>query len=123
MGAVPSEIVNRLGAPLEVGIVEVKPDPPLVYFLYEDFSYYLFFENRVWGIRFDSRFKPSIFGIKMGYSKEEVKRILSQQLGEPKKIDLSYIVYAVPYQGFSSELRVFFKESYLNEVYLYRSDY
>lgn len=123
LGSVPSEVVNKMGAPLEVGIVEVKPDPPLVYFLYEDYSYYLFFDNRVWAIRFDSRFKSSVQAIKIGYSKDEVKRILSQQLGEPKKIDKSYMVYALPYQGFSAELRVFFKDTSLNEIYIYRSDY
>lgn len=112
-----------MGAPLEVGTVQIKPDPSLIYFLYEDYSYYLFFDNRVWGIRFDSRFKPSVLGVKIGYTKDEVRRILSQQLGEPKKIDSNYMVYALSYQGFPAEMRVFFKDSLLNEIYLYRSDY
>lgn len=123
LGSVPSELVNRMGAPLEVGMVEVKPDPSLIYFLYEDYSYYLFFDNRIWGIRFDSRFKSSVLGIKIGYEREEVKRILTQQLGSAKKEEPSYMVYSLPYQGFSAEMRVFFKNSSLNEIYIYRSDY
>ena len=113
-------VYKEFGAPQEVFCyrADISKDDNVVFY-YKEHIYLFWFENRVWVVRFDERFKHEFLGIKMGMPRERILEILGDKF---KEMDDSLIFY-LPDQGFPVRLRLFFKENMLCDAYVYRGDY
>ena len=124
-------IVNRIGYRLQQAIEEWGPPMELgvnrgneswqdsVIFYYADHSYLYWWNNRLWQIRFDGRYKGEVLGVEMGLSREEV----TKRLGVPFNATTNDAIYQLPDRGFPIRLRLIFNNEHLSDLYLYRSDF
>ncbi|MBN1798622.1 MAG: hypothetical protein JW822_08585 [Spirochaetales bacterium] len=113
-------VYKKFGVPQEVFCYRAdKKEDDNVVFYYKDHIYLFWFENRVWVVRFDERFKHEFLGIKMGMPREQILEILGDKFKETE----DSLVFYLPDQGFPVRLRLFFKENMLFDAYVYRGDY
>jgi hypothetical protein len=91
-----------------------------VVFYYADNLYLFWFQNRVWQVRMDARYSGPVLGkISLGQSREEVV----SELGLPFHSDDESIMYNLPPLGYPLRIRLFFEDSRLSDVYIYRGDF
>jgi hypothetical protein len=90
-----------------------------VVFYYPNHMYLYLYQNRVWQLRLDERYKDGFLNLKMGASKESLLTALGKPLTE---IDDSYI-FNLTDLGYPIRLRAVFKNEKLSDAYLYRADF
>jgi hypothetical protein len=120
IGLDPVSALEVHGAPREVfpfrGVEEPQDN---VVFFYPDFTYLFWFKNRVWQVRCDKRFNGTLFGLRLGMSREEAKseigRIQIEQ-GDSLYFDVIEATYPI-------RVRLVFADGILSDVYVYRSDF
>jgi hypothetical protein len=112
--------VSALGLPQEMFTcrgAEEKLDN--VVFYYPDFLYLFWYKNKVWQVRCDRRFIPTVFGLALGSTREQVERTSLRPLtpnGDSLYFDLSD-------GSFPLRVRLVFTASVLTDLYVYRSDF
>jgi hypothetical protein len=115
-----SQAIEEFGAPQEIGAVRgIEARLDAVVFYYPDNSYLYWWDNRLWQIRFDGRYKGEIMGVAMGQSRAEVIK----RLGAPLSNGADDCIYQLPDRGFPVRLRLIFANGLLNDLYLYRADF
>lgn len=127
IGLSPKAIIEKIGSPDSLyplrGESQWQDD---VIFYYESNIYFFFYENRVWQIRYDYRFKEKIFGISMGMKKNKVEEILGEPFfsGDDDDIYVNPPKIAKPEKGIPIRLRLIFdKDQKLCDIYFYRGDF
>ncbi len=90
-----------------------------VVFYYADHLYLFWYENRVWQVRLDERYKGTIAGIEMGISKGEILKLFDKPFYE----DRESFIYILPDRGIPVRLRLYFKNDALVDAYVYRGDF
>ncbi len=127
MGMLPSGVLEIAGAPEAVypmrGESQWQDD---VIFYYPTNLYLFFYDNRVWQVRADHRFKGEILGLSPGMEKSRIRELL----GKPYHEEENEEIYLNPagmtrlQKGFPVRLRLIFGENgELYDIYLYRGDY
>lgn len=110
----------ELGAPAEIFPFRGGKDwQDTVVFYFDEHFYLFWYENRVWQVRADHRYKGELNGIAMGVSKEELENLL----GEPLFQDDTSVIYNLPDEGHPMRMRLFFEGGALSDLYIYRSDF
>ena len=90
-----------------------------VVFYYPDFLYLFWYKDRVWQVRCDRRFAATVFGLTLGWSREQVERASPRTLtpnGDSLYFDLSD-------GSFPLRVRLVFTAGVLSDLYVYRSDF
>ncbi len=118
LGMRPGEAYDFIGAPEEVLASRSQGDLLQVVHFYDSFLYLFWFQNRVWQIRADQRFKGSFLGLKMGMNPLEVAAVL----GPPRLSENDWLTYELPVIGYPRRLRLKFLNNRLNDLYYFRSD-
>jgi hypothetical protein len=90
-----------------------------VVFYYKNHVYLFWYQNRVWVVRFDERYKQRFLGLEMGMSRERVLEILDRAFTEAE----DSLVFYLPDRGYPVRLRLFFTADALSDAYLYRGDF
>lgn len=115
-----SQAIEEWGAPRSVTVSRGdQPFQDTVVFYYPDNSYAYFWNDRIWQIRLDRRYRGRAFGIAMGMAADQVRGVLG-----PATLDSATMLrYALPEQGWPVELLLFFKDGRLDDLYLRRGDF
>lgn len=127
LGLLPADVIDRIGSPEAVyplrGESHWQDD---VVFYYTANLYLFFYNNQVWQIRADYRFKGDILGITPAMSREDIYKIL----GKPYHTEESEDLYLNPAgitrlaKGFPLRMRLVYDgSSKLYDIYLYRGDF
>ena len=88
------------------------------YAVFHKRGYYLYWiADRVWQIRFDDTYEGSWKGLKIG----TVFPAVDSVLGQPWKIEGNVRIYAVTGYPYPLQIRCYFEENSLIDVYIYRS--
>lgn len=114
------QAIEEWGPPMELSVNrgnETWQDS--VIFYYADHSYLYWWGNRLWQIRFDTRYKGEVLGVEMGLQRQEVLK----RLGKPFNASPTDLIYQLPDRGFPLRLRLIFSNELLTDLYLYRSDF
>jgi len=120
LGLNPAEVIDSFGSPEEILPFRGGNDrEDMVVFYYPKHFYVFFFENRVWQIRFDHRYKEEVCSCTLGMTKRE---ILSR-LGYPFSVVKDSFIYHYSDQGYPVKARLFFRNGRLDDVYVFRGDY
>jgi hypothetical protein len=107
----PDEVFSHRG--------ETAEDDDVVFY-YKTKSFYLFwFENRVWVVRFDNRYKDAFFNIRIGMKKEDAVKLLAF----PSKEIEGSTIFFLSDEGFPLRLRLYIENNFVCDAYLYRGDY
>ena len=112
--------IERFGMPEEIFPVrgeEMWQDD--VVFYYEYHLYLFWFQNRVWQVRMDQRYKHDFFEVRMGFSREEVL----DTFGKPLKGFDDSLIYDLEDRGYPLRVRFFFTNNVLDDAYFYRGDF
>jgi hypothetical protein len=127
IGLSPKEIIKIMGSPDSIypfrGQSQWQDD---VIFYYESNIYLFFYDNHVWQIRCDQRFKEKILGIAAGMKKSKVKEILGKPFyaGENDDIYLNPAKITRLEKGFPVRLRLIYdQDDKVCDIYVYRGDY
>lgn len=120
IGLTPNEVVAEFGAPdyvySERGESQDQDD---VIFFFDNRIYVYFNQNRAWQLRVDSKYENDILGVKLGDNIDNVKSIL----GEPYKIYEDSLLYKRPDAGYPVYVRIYYENSKVNDLYIFRGDY
>ena len=114
------QAIEEWGPPQEMAVnrgAEAVQDS--IIFYYADHTYLYWWQNRLWQIRFDGRYKGEVMGIEMGLSRTDVVK----RLGNPFNGTANDIIYQLPDRGFPVRLRLIFNNDRLVDFYLYRADF
>ncbi len=114
------DAVNNIGNPENVFVHRGKtPDEDNVVFYYSDHQYLFWFQDRVWQIRVDERWRGEVDGVSMGMSREAIEELWGPPVNSLDK----YLTWTLPDIGFPSRIRLYFHENVLIDMYVYRSDW
>jgi hypothetical protein len=123
IGMIPDEVLEKAemeyGRPEEVFISRDGDEwKDSIVFYYADHLYLFLYDNRVWQVRFDKRYRGEFFGLAMGDSIGKVRR----RLGVPDKADDVRYIYYITDKGYPVHAALYFTDSKLTDFYLYRGD-
>jgi hypothetical protein len=121
LGFTIHQAIDKFGVPNEVFPFRASEAwmDTVVFYWSNDHFYLFFWDNRVWQIRFDKRFKDPIMNIEIGMNKSE----LISRLGQNFVSVENQIFYKLPFLGYPCELRLAFEKDILNDIYIFRSDF
>jgi hypothetical protein len=119
IGLTLKEAYQSLGTPGEVYTLRGKtPEQDDVVFYYPNHLYLFWFENRVWQVRVDSRFAGEVFAISMGTPRQRV----IEAMGRPILEFPDSLVFHIEDRGYPIQVRLYFDESGLVDLYCFRGD-
>jgi hypothetical protein len=84
----------------------------------EGFSLF-WYRDRVWQLRFGPGFPARFSDIRMGSSLEDI----AAALGEPFYAEEHWLLYHFAGEGYPVRLRLFFGDTGLEDIYIYRGDF
>lgn len=111
---------NRFGPPKRM--ISVRGNEPWqddVAFEYAGGVAIFWYREHLWQIRLSAGYSGSCFGIFLGDGPEKALSLL----GQPERIQETYLEWRLPYQGYPVRLRALTRDGVISELYVYRSDF
>lgn len=90
-----------------------------VVFRYSPGYDFFWFKDRIWQIRFTSKYKSLVLGIKIGDTQEKAISLL----GLPYVQTETYMIFRLPDQGYPIHLRIILVQGIIQDIYVYRADF
>jgi hypothetical protein len=120
LGMELAEAFSTFGPPAEVFVQRgEQPWHDDVVFYYDRHLYLFWFQNRVWQLRVDRRYRDRFMGLRMGQVRSEVEQILGTPIARLE----DSLIYQITDVGYPIRLRVVFEKTALIDAYLYRADF
>ncbi|MDR3200119.1 MAG: hypothetical protein LBT68_01560 [Spirochaetales bacterium] len=120
LGTNLEDAFQSFGVPLRVGAARGEASwQDDVYFEYEGGFFLFWYKDRVWQLRFGPGFDATFSDVGMGSSREEIIAVL----GKPLHDEDDWILYHYAGQGYPVRLRLFFGETGLEDIYIFRGDF
>ncbi len=120
LGLTLEESFKRFGPPHQVGVVRgSEPWQDDVLFIYPQGVSLFWFQDRVWQVRLSAPFPGKVRGIQIGDSRDQVSEIL----GPPYYAERDWILYHFEGASYPIRLRIFFREGWVEDLYVYRGDF
>jgi hypothetical protein len=120
IGMDPGQVFAALGAPREIFTWRgEEPAEDDIVFFYPDFRYVFWFQNRVWQVRFDSRYGGTVLGFSIGMDDAEAR-----VRGEGRLQEAGDSLYLALDTGpYPIRMRLALVDGRIADIYVYRSDW
>lgn len=118
IGASPEMVLSLTGPPSEITATRGDKSEWDTVVFYKDGFYVFWVQNTVWQIRFDAHYTGEWKGLKAGTPYPAVDSILGRPTLQP---DGSRI-YSLTGYSYPIQVRCFFENDSLSDVYIYRSN-
>lgn len=115
-------VYERLGPPLQLythrGASAEQDD---VVFFYPQHLYLFWFDSRVWQVRFDEGFTGTVFGLRIGASRGQVREVMGRPIREEREEEQA-LFFHLEDRGYPVQAGFYFAQGRLVDVYCFRGD-